>query len=140
MCNNVIRLPVRRKLYGKFPVANMRRSLRYHKLAASYCKKYPADIIHPTVNRSVIENGINFMMRRLPKKHLIGILNYFMQLYYKGDEPYKTFNQQLMIDVLDYTNPNTQYLEYMREEVLLMGVIHQITYYFKTHQEYIMAI
>lgn len=138
MHNKVIRLPVKRKLTGKYPVDKMRQALRYHKLAAGYCKKYPTGVVHPTVKRAVIENGINFFIQGLPKKHLIWILNYFMQLYYKSDNTYKPFDRQLMIDVLDYNNPKTQYLDYMREEVLLMGVVHQFTYYLKTHQEFIM--
>lgn len=67
MHNKVIRLYVKRKLTGKYPVDKMRQALRDHKLVAGYCKKYLGGVIHPTVKRAVIENGINFFMRGLPK-------------------------------------------------------------------------
>jgi hypothetical protein len=138
--DKIIKLNVKRKRWGKFPVDKMRQELRYHILAAGYYSKYQYCKTHPRLNKELIVKGKSFLIKTYRIGLYLRMLNYFLKEYYPKDMVFKSFDHKLMEDVLDFQNPQTAYLNPLRENVLLMGVILQLTYYFTTHKESILEM
>lgn len=138
--HKIIKLNVKRKPLGKFPVDKMRQELRYHALAAGYYSKYQYCNTHPKLTKELIVKGKSFLIKNYRIGLYLRMLNYFLKEYYPKDMVFKSFDHKLMEDVLDFQNPKTAYLDPLRENVLLMGVILQLTYYFTTHKESILQV